>query len=182
MFSINVPFPAFDDKTVQEIKKLLKSYEEAAAEGPVRGGVIVEGEAADYALVWEWGNARQTQKGPKTTLGTNPDGKQVWLTIQAPFGYIRINEGKYINIIETELDKLDFSEAEDGEDIRALLETAAFKASNQIAKVIADAAPYDTGQLRDSIQPADPKDPDLKKIEDELELGSDEFSHELNKP
>src|SRR5580765_2079633 len=125
MFSINVPLPGFDNKTAKEIKKLLDGYKEAADAGPVRGGVISEGDAAAYALVWEWGNARQTKEGPKTVRGINPDGQPVWLSIQAPYGYIRIHEAESVNIIEMVLANADFETPETGKQIIAEMKRAA---------------------------------------------------------
>jgi hypothetical protein len=46
MFSVAVPLPSLDEPTVKELKKLLKGMEKAADEGPVRGGVMLQGDAA----------------------------------------------------------------------------------------------------------------------------------------
>ena len=145
MFSINVPLPSLDDKTVKELKKLLTGFQEAASEGPVYGGVVSEGEAAAYALVWEWGNARQTKKGPKTTMGVNPDGEEVWLSIQAPEGYIRISEPVYIFQLEQELGNIDFEDLETGEEIRKAIKGASAMAAHLIAETIRENAPIDSG-------------------------------------
>jgi hypothetical protein len=175
MFSVNVPLPSLDDKTVKELKKLLSGMEGASSKGPVRGGVMSEGDAAAYALVWEWGNARQTQKGPKTVLGTNPDGEQVWLSIQAPFGYIRINEDQYLMILQDEMEKADFGDFE-ADTIRLELELISMRAGDRIAEVIRRSVPVDTGNLQESIVRVEPDDPDLLGGEANLELGSEHFN------
>jgi bacteriophage HK97-gp10 putative tail-component len=177
MYSISVPLPGFDDKTVKELKKLLASFTDAAGEGPVRGGILSEGDAAAYALVWEFGNARQTQSGPKTVLGTGPDGEEAWLSIQAPMGYIRVNEDEYIRIIEDQLANVDMA-IETGQEILKAMKDASKKAAELIADIIRDNAPRDSGALRDSITPADPEDPDLAADDDDIELGSSDFHHE----
>jgi len=177
MFTINVPLPSFDGETVKALKKILVGVQEASEEGPIRGGVVSEGDAAAYALVWEWGNARQTQKGPKTVRGENPDGESVWLTIQAPMGYIRINEAEYIRIIEDQLGAMDLGNLETGQDIRKAMKAASGRAANLIAEVIKQFAPIDSGALRDSIGAADPDDPDLAMDEPEMELGEPRFVH-----
>jgi hypothetical protein len=176
MFSISVPLPGLDGATAKELKKLLKGMQDASAAGPVRGGVQSEGDAAAYALVWEWGNARQTQKGPKTTLGTNPDGEQVWLSIQAPYGYIRINEAEYIKIIENELGSMDFGGMGTGQEILDAIRESSGFAAQKIAEIIREHAPVDSGMLRESIQPCHPDDPDLETEDEELELGEG-FEH-----
>lgn len=170
MFLINVPLPGLDKATAKELKKLLKGMQDASAQGPVRGGVQSEGDAASYALVWEWGNARQTKKGPKTTKGVNPDGEEVWLSVQAPQGYIRISEPVYMNILMKELADMDFGELT-GKEILAAMKEASASAASQIAEIIKENAPVDTGQLRDSIGPCDPNDPELEQQDAEIELG-----------
>ncbi len=172
MFSLTIPLPFLDEKAVREIKKLLDGMETASDEGVVRGGVASDGEAAAYALVWEWGNARQTKKGPKTTLGINPDGEEVWLTIQAPMGYIAIHEGEYFQMIENALAEADFGDMKSGEVLRAM-KAASIQAGQQIAELIRDSAPIDTGALRDSIQAVSPDDPELETEEPEMAIGEE---------
>lgn len=175
MFTISVPLPGLDDATVKELKKVLDSFQSAASEGPVRGGILSEGDAAAYALVWEFGNARQTQAGPKTVLGTGPDGEEAWLSIQAPMGYIRVNANDYMQILEQELAAIDL-DLSSGEEIRKAITVASAKAGARIAAIIRDTAPEDSGNLRDSITVADPDDPDLQTVDDENELSS-AFEH-----
>lgn len=113
-------------------------------------GIASVGPAAAYAEVWEWGNVvRQTKPGPKTVLGINPDGERVWLTIQAPFGYIKVNENQYWDILKDELRKVRF-ESHTTRGISEELEAAAVKAMKRIVKIIRDTAPVDTGALRKS--------------------------------
>jgi hypothetical protein len=169
MFTVTVPLPALDGKTVKEIQKVLDGFKNASAEGPVRGGVASEGDASAYALVWEWGNARQTKKGPKTVKGINPDGKSVWLSIQAPSGYIRIHEDDYIAILQKELADTDFSGV-DAKSIRLSMELAASRAAEKMADLIRQTVPVDSGDLRDSIVAMDPDDSALDAKDDSLEL------------
>lgn len=117
--------------------------------GVVECGVAVQGEAAAYAEVWEWGNARQTKKGPRTVMGINPDGESVWLSSQAPNGYIRVNLDKYLDIVKIQLEQL----ALDGDtvmDLQEELKKTEVKIMEQIIEVLQDTAPVDTGQLRSS--------------------------------
>lgn len=177
MFALDVPLPGFDDATVKEIKKYLAGYEQAADGGPVRGGIVSEGDAAAYALVWEWGNARQTKEGPKTVKGINPDGDEVWLSIQAPFGYIRIHEPDFVRIIIDKLAATDFSETVTAKEVRAEMEKASASSAELIAELIRQGAPVDSGDLRESLQAADPNDPDLAVDDEDMELGESSFSH-----
>ncbi|SRR6266403_2434248 len=181
MFALNVPLPGFDDATTKELKKWLAGYERAADEGPVRGGVVSDGDAAAYALVWEWGNARQTKEGPKTVKGMNPDGEEVWLSIQAPFGYIRIHEPDFIRIIEEKLGAIDFSKAISAKEVRDEMKKASSSAAEMIAEIIRETAPIDSGDLRESIQAADPEDPDLAVEDEDIELGESSFGHEIRR-
>lgn len=119
--------------------------------GEVVSGVGSFGDAAAYALVWEFGNMRQTKKGPKTTLGINlTTGEQVWLSIQAPTGYVRVNEEKYWAIIKKRLRDLTLS-GTTKEEIREELEETAHLIAQDVAEVIREAAPEDKGGLKASI-------------------------------
>lgn len=112
-------------------------------------GVSVDGPAAAYAEVWEWGNARQTKKGPRTVLGTNPNGEQVWLSSQAPYGYIRINTEKYLQAVRKELGKVPFH-ATTPKQLTEELRKAGEAAMKECTVILHDAAPVDTGQLQSS--------------------------------
>lgn len=140
---------------------------------PVQGGVASVGEAAAYALVWEFGNARQTKTGPKTVLGTNPDGSTVWLSIQAPTGYIRIHEPEYLVVLEDELGAVDLNGK--ARDMQRALVAAIDQSSARIARIIANAAPVDTGQLQESIQAVRANDPSLNEADEGTDLA--EFWH-----
>ena len=128
-------------------------------------GVKVEGPAAAYALVWEWGNSRQTQIGPKTTLGTNPDGKQVFLSLQAPTGYIRIGMPLYVAALKEALSKVRFTGTSTGA-ISSELEKAAVRAARAMAEIIKEHAPVDTGELHDDIKVVMPGDSLLDESEE----------------
>lgn len=178
MFSISIPVPSLQEKSVEALKELLDGVKEASNAGPVRGGVLSQGDAAAYALVWEWGNIRQVKQGPKTVRSTNPDGEEVWLSIQAPQGYIRINEPEFIQILQNQLGDMDLEDWTDAEDIIGAMKQASVKAAEQIAEIIRETAPIDSGALRDSIQPASPDDPDLAVEDEDIELGVG-FAHHM---
>jgi hypothetical protein len=135
----------------------------------IEAGVKVEGDAAAYALVWEWGNARQKQIGPKTTLGINPDGKRVYLSIQAPMGYIRVNTPLFAAALKEELAKVRFSSVSTGA-ISSELEKAAKRTAQRIAQIIREHAPVDTGELHDDIKVVNPGDPLLSESDDDNAL------------
>jgi hypothetical protein len=124
----------------------------------VQAGVASEGEAAAYALTWELGNVRQVKKGPKTTRAHNPiTGKTVWLSIQAPKGYIRVNEGLYHQILQDEMGKVTFK-GNTASEINQELEACAVRVMKRIAKLLEDTAPVDKGKLSDSFVVVKPGD------------------------
>ncbi len=141
----------------------------------VEAGLLATGDAAAYAEVWEWGNARQTEQGPKTVLGINPDGETVWLSTQAPMGYIAIHTDKYMMIIQDELGKLALK---GGEGTKAELVGVAHQAMERIKEVVQETAPVDTGQLRDSFQVVD--DGDSALDDDPAGTVESRFSRVLN--
>lgn len=112
--------------------------------------IISEGPAAAYALVWEFGNLRQTKEGPKTTLGINPNGEVVWLTIQAPMGYIRVLSPTFRHIIKDELKKIDFGKKMDK--VEASLSKAVTRMGKSMLKELRATVPIDTEQLKDSLK------------------------------
>jgi len=120
-------------------------------------GVGVVGPAAAYALVWEWGSARIQKPGPRTTWGTNPDGSRVVLSLQAPHGYIRVNEPLFIAALERALDKLSFSGTTPDE-IHDELNQVAIATAKAIRQIIQEHVPVDTGQLHDEIRLIEPGD------------------------
>lgn len=131
----------------------------------ITAGVASVGEAAAYAEVWEWGNARQTKQGPKTTLGVNPDGDKVWLTLQRPFGYIKVNANQYWDVLRTELARVKFK-GTTAREITEELEQAAKRAMRKIAEIIGEAAPIDKGKLSKSFKVVNPGDPMLDDADD----------------
>lgn len=141
----------------------------------ISAGVASVGPAAAYAEVWEWGNVRQSKPGPKTVLGTNPDGERVYLTLQAPFGYIKINENLYWEILKTELAKVKFK-SHTARGITEELEAAAVKAMKKIVKIIAETAPVDSGDLSKSFQVIYPGEVmlDMDDSERTLTIGMEE--------
>lgn len=148
-----------------ELKNFLSEFERLRKD-PVEAGVGVEGPAAAYALVWEWGNARQTQIGPRTTVGTNPDGQRVFLSIQAPRGYIRVNEPLYWAALEQEMQKVNFM-GSTPEAVREELEVAATRICKRIRDIIREYVPIDTGQLHDEIRVIDVGDELLDEAKDD---------------
>ena len=131
----------------------------------ITAGVASTGPAAAYAEVWEWGNVRQTKPGPKTVKGTNPDGESVWLSIQAPFGYIKIHEADYLEALKIELSKVKFK-GTNAKEITEELEAAAEKAMKICAQLIGDNAPVDSGQLSKSFKVVRSNDPLLDDTDD----------------
>jgi hypothetical protein len=117
----------------------------------ISGGVGVYGSAAAYALVWELGSLRLKHPGPKTLWSINRNDKIAILTKQAPRGYVGILSDQFWPIIEEELSKVSFS----GSNIRLKLEVAMDNASQRIAKLVADKAPVDSGDLRSQIMAVD---------------------------
>lgn len=141
-------FPKLDD-LYKQLHQFIQEMEDV--DERIESGIVSVGDASAYANVWEWGNVQQTKKGPKTTLGINPDGEQVWLTIQAPSGYIRVNQATYELIMIQEVDKVDFSQT-DGRKIDKQLKLATDRISKRILAVLQDTVPVDSGDLRDSLQ------------------------------
>lgn len=114
-------------------------------------GVASVGGPAAYAMVWEWGNVRQTKKGPKTVLGVNPDGSSVWLTIQAPRGWIAINQPLFWDAIDAEISK---SELLDRDDPSATLEEAeklSLAIGQRFKEILDVSVPIDSGALQESL-------------------------------
>lgn len=177
MFALSIALPGLDKDSAKEMQDLLDEFKSASTVETVRGGVISEGDAAAYALVWEWGNARQTKEGPRTVLGINPDGETVWLSTQAPFGYIRIHSDEMDAILTQALSEINFDKAETADDFLEEIKAASMVASDKIAELIRSVAPIDSGALRESIVPADPDDPDLAAEDEEIDLNTPAFTH-----
>lgn len=145
----------------------------------VASGVASIGDAASYALVWEWGNARQRQIGPKTTLGINPDGKRVFLSIQAPHGYIRVNEPLYWAALEEEIDAMEFTGGSSAA-IRREMGQAAKRAAKRVQEIIQEHVPVDHGDLHDSIKVVNPGDELLEQAEEDnaVDVDSEDIEDE----
>lgn len=152
-----MPQPAIPIPTVLfELSKFLHELELDSVE--VQAGVASVGEAAAYALVWELGNAVQTKPGPKTTRGYNVEtGKMVWLTIQRPYGYIRLNENLYWEILRDEMSKVTFN-GNTASEINSELEGCSVRVMKRIAKLLEETAPVDKGTLADSFEVVKPGD------------------------
>src|ERR1700756_3450419 len=113
-----------------KLDEFLLEFEEHDEE--IFAGVASVGPAAAYAEVWEWGNIRQTKQGPKTVQGTNPAGEIVWLSLQAPFGYIKINENRMWEALKQELGKVKFKST-NAREMTEELQEAARKAMERCA-------------------------------------------------
>ena len=154
---------------IDELDKFLLELEQHDKE--IKAGVASVGDAAAYSLVWELGNVRQTKEGPKTTKGYNLEtGETVWLTIQRPYGYIRINENLYWEIYKQELSKVHFK-GTTAPAITKELEACAVKVAEGIAKIISKNAPEDRGDLADSIEVVMPNDSLLDDADHALDMG-----------
>jgi len=127
------------------LKKVLGDFDIDIA---ISTAVVSRGPAAAYALVWEYGNIRQTKKGPKTVLGVDPEsGEAIWLTIQAPSGYVRIWKPLFKTIIFGELGKVKFGR----KDTRQQLVAAWDRIGQLMTEKIRSTAPVDKGDLKGSI-------------------------------
>lgn len=114
--------------------------------------IVSRGAPSAYALVWEYGNVRQTKKGPKTTHATDIEtGKKVWLTIQAPKGYVRVLRPRFRKIIEQELGKVKFGK----KDTKKQIASAWDRVGERIVALVKEKVPVgdgtEGGALRDSI-------------------------------
>lgn len=132
----------------------------------IETGVESVGPPSQYALVWEWGNSRQTKKGPKTTRGINPDGKRVWLTIQAPKGWIAINEQRIWEALAEEVGKIEFKSPADitAENLKQELTEAYIRISERALELLQSTVPIDSGDLYDSLKVVPPNDEILEGI------------------
>ena len=159
--SILVPVANFQN--IDQVLRHLAGVEE------VEAGIASVGDAAAYALVWEWGNLRQTREGPRTIQGTNPDGSEVWLSSQAPFGYIRVNEARYWGIVQEVLANVNMDQTNS----RAMsqeLKRAAREIIKRMVAVTQETVPVDRGDLHDSLRPVNPGDALLSEEGDDYEI------------
>jgi hypothetical protein len=118
----------------------------------VQAGVKVGPPGVEYALFWEMGKV-SIKPGPKTLYSTNALGQRVVLTKQAPHGYIRTQKRQFAQIINAEISKVKLSTTK-MDSWQSAIEKAADKAAQQCTDLIREAAPVDTGDLRNSIEPA----------------------------
>lgn len=139
-------YPEFSIDQLDEFLLELEEHDKM-----ISAGVASVGDAANYAEVWEWGNIRQTQPGPKTVEGTNPNGEQVWLSIQAPYGYIQIHDSQYWDILTEELNKIQFK-SKTAQGITKELQHASKIAMMRCAVLVANSAPVDRGDLAASFE------------------------------
>jgi hypothetical protein len=117
----------------------------------VRAGIAVKGEAAKYALVWEWGTVRFAAPGPKTTWGSNPDDGQTKIfTKTAPSGYVRIHKQQFYDMAKLALREAPVQTLLNGSFAVALQENLD-RAATEAAQIMANDAPIDKGLLRASI-------------------------------
>lgn len=164
-------FPTIEFENIDEFLLEMEQHDKM-----ISAGVMIVGDAAAYGPVWEWGNTRQKKPGPKTVIGTNPAGEQVWLSSQAPFGYIWRNEPYMHMIVDDVLAELEFNQPSAAA-ITKEIERGAKKISKAIAQIVSDDAPVDKGHLRKSIVPVDPGDTILDQETDDerlLDLTEDE--------
>jgi hypothetical protein len=156
---IPVPMMQFDELDVFLLE--LQQHDKE-----IQAGVASVGEAAAYALVWEFGDIQQTKQGPKTTRGYNiATGEEVWMTIQRPYGYIRLNENLYWEIVKDEMGKVTFK-GNTAHEITKELEACALRAVKRIRVLLEETAPVDRGTLSDSFVVVDPGDVLLEKNAD----------------
>jgi hypothetical protein len=136
--------------TVEGIDQLQAAFDKLPL--TIMAGVKVGEPGVEYALFWEFGKI-SIRPGPKTLYSTNALGQRVVLTKQAPHGYIRTNKKQFQEIINSEVSKVKLSTTKmDG--WQSAIEKAADKAAQQCTDLIREAAPVDTGDLRNSIEPA----------------------------
>lgn len=153
------------DIEIDDIQKFLSMLEHVES---INVGVAVIGDAADYALVWEWGNTRQKKAGPRTVKGMNPDKKMVWMSSQAPFGYIRINEPFMHRIVNEVIRDIDLNQPSSAAVVKEI-KAGAEKISKAIAETIRNDAPVDSGLLKRSIVAVKPNDRILREETDDFE-------------
>lgn len=154
--------------TIEGLNRLDAMF--GALPSEVRAGVKLTGPATEYGLVWEWGSARLTQPGPKTTWGINPNGDRRILTITAPQGWIRVNRREYIRFAKEEISKIQWNSIPTARWRTAMAE-ALYRAAQRCAALMEETAPVDTGQLVSGIVAVNEPDPILDVLGDELDLG-----------
>lgn len=154
---------------VRNIDSITKLFDMGLGARPTIGlQLVVQGPAAAYALVWEWGRV-DINPGPKTMLSTNPDGDQAVMTITAPNGFIRVNRAKYRVIVREEFAAVAWNKVKPAnipKQVRLLLKRAALRC----ADLIAETAPIDSGDLRYAIRAAEERDDVLQETSDRITI------------
>lgn len=139
----------------------------------IQSGVKVTG-STNYikAMVWDLGYVTRTIKpGPKTMWSVNVYGDPKVLTITAPTGFIRINRAQYASILSDEFSKCNFSTTPIAQWPK-MIEDMMSSAARRCSEIIAEGAPIDTGDLRQSIEPALPDDSVFTEPEAAYDVGS----------
>lgn len=160
---------------VEGLDRLARAFKDLPAQ--MDAGVKVVGERnTAFALLWEWGSA-QLSPGPKTLWSVNPIGEEVILTRTAPYGYIRVNRQRYLEIIQDEYAKINWASIEPA-NLEAATVAMMDKASIRCAQLISQTAPIDTGELRENIVPARVGDSAIRGTENDygptqFEIGED---------
>lgn len=126
----------------------------------VRAGVKLTGPAVGWGLVWEFGSARISEPGPKTTWGTNPNGQKVVLTLQAPRGWIRVNRQRYVEFVLARMNAVNWAKYP-VQSWRYVAADTLYKAAQDCAALMEETAPVDTGQLVSGIVAVNEPDPIL---------------------
>jgi hypothetical protein len=112
--------------------------------------------ATVYGLIWEWGRI-SCNPGPKTLWSTNPLGETRVMTKTAPHGWVRVNRERYLRIMKERFSQLHLNGVPPREWNR-LLQTLLGVVASDCAELMAETAPIDTGNLRESIVPAETGD------------------------
>lgn len=145
---------------VEGLDKLAASFGQLP--NRVQAGVKLRGPAVAYGLSWEFGSSRISKPGPKTTWGTNPDGKRVILTQTAPRGWIRVNTNQYRQFVRAEFANTDFNRYPVNR-WKVVIAELLYRAAKKCAALMEETAPVDTGALRSQIVAVNEPDPILEE-------------------
>ena len=129
----------------------------------VEAGVAMEGPPAAYGGVWELGNSRQHQQGPKTVWSENALGEPAWMSSQAPHGWIAVNEPKMRAAINRRLADADLDDFDS-------VERACVDASIDMYNILQETVPMDSGALSNSLALIAPHDALLDEGEVEYDV------------
>lgn len=134
---------------VRNIEAVTEQLALGTAQPRIQMSLVLDGPAVDYALVWEWGRM-DCEPGPKTVWGSNPDGETAVLTKTAPGGYIRVNRLRYGQYIREEVANAKLNKLKPSQ-WNGALKLALGRAAQRCARLIAQTAPIDSGELREEI-------------------------------